>query len=362
VDTDILDRALEHVRESGLLWVGGVVALTTFLFGVQLLGAATEAAAAPLERLFRQYVAGDAPALGFSWVATYVLTNGSVVAALSVSLFEAGIITASQLFLMVAGSRLGAAAVVVLIGAMDYFLKRQYSMGEAISLGMLTFLLTHSIYVPATVLGYLLLPWLQPLLGGVSERLELSFQSLEVLQPATTAIVDAVGVGPGFALAILVLFASLNLFDRVLKRVDADWLRRRFFHRFRHKWIAFGLGILITGATTSVAFSLGMIVPLYNRGYLEQREVVPYVLGANIGTFFDTILVAVVLESPVAVALVVALLLVGLLVTMGVLLCFSPYFEIVDAVQTRLVEERRYRIAFLVSLVLVPTVIAVVPL
>lgn len=339
-----------------------MISLALFLFGVQLLGTATEAAAAPLEQFFGRYIAGDARALGVSWVATYVLTNGSVIAALSVSLFKAGIVTASQLFLMVAGSRLGAAAIVVLIGALDYLQKRRYSFGEGISLGVLTFLLTHTIYIPATVLGYLLLPWLRDLLGGIGEQFELSFRALTILNPVTAAIVDAIGVGAGIVLALFVLVAGLNLFDRVLKRVDTAWLRERFFRRFRHQWVAFVFGVLLTGITTSVAFSLGVIVPLYNRGYLERREVIPYVLGANIGTLFDTVVVAAILESSDGVTLVMTLLVVGGLITLGALVWVSLYFEVIEVVQTRLVEDRRYLLAFLVSLVIVPMIIALLPL
>lgn len=361
MDTSIVDSVLERAHESGPLWVGGIASLAMFLFGIQLLGTATGTAAVPLEQFFRSYIAGDARALGVSWIATYALANGSVVAALSVSLFQTGIISASQLFLMVAGSRLGAAAIVVLIGALDYLQKRRYSVGVAISLGLLTFLLTHSVYLPATILGYFLLPRLRTLLGFVGEQFELSFQPLSVMEPATTGIVDAIGAAPGFVLAVVVLVGSLNLFDRVLKQVDTAWLRERFFRRFRNRWVALGLGIFITGITTSVAFSLGVIVPLYNRGYLERREVVPYILGANIGTLFDTVVIAVILESPGAVTLVVVLLAIGTLVTLGVLLAFSTYLEAIDAVQTRLVEDRRFRLAFLASLIIVPVAIALLP-
>jgi sodium-dependent phosphate cotransporter len=294
-------------------------------------------------------------------VATYALANGSVVAATAVSLFETGVVTGSQLFVMVAGSRLGGAAVVVLVGALDYLQKRRYALGEAISLGLLTFLLTHSVYVPATVLGYVLLPRIRVALAGSGVPLALPGRPAAVFEPATTAVVDAVGVGPGFALAVAVLFVGLNLFDRVLKRVDAGWLRRRFFRRFRHRWVAFSLGVVVTGVTTSVAFSLGVVVPLYNRGYLERREVVPYVLGANVGTLFDTVVVALVLESPDGAAIVVALLAVGSLVTLAVLLWFPTYFRVVEAAHVRLSRDRRFLAAFLASLVLVPVGLAVFP-
>ncbi|WP_265110287.1 sodium:phosphate symporter [Halosolutus halophilus] len=361
MDTDRRNDLLERGRASGPLLIGVIVSLLLFLFAVQLLGTSTEAAVVPLERLFRRYVAGSGPALGVSWLATYVLTNGSVVAALSVSLFKAGILTASQLFLMVAGSRLGAAAIVLLIGGLDYFQKRRYSIGEATSLGVLTFLLTHTVYVPATVLGYLLLPSLRTMLGGVSDRFELSRHPLAVFEPVTGAIIDAIGVGLGLVVALLALFVSLTLFDRVLERVDTEWLRRRFFRRFQHKWTSFGLGILVTGATTSIAFSLGVVVPLYNRNYVTRREIVPYILGANIGTLFDTVLIAILLESTAGATIVLSLLAVGTIITGGILLWFPRYFHAVETVQLRLVADYRYLAAFLLSLVVVPVLLVSFP-
>lgn len=104
MDAGILDRGLKRIHASGPLWLGGIVSLILFLFGIQLLGTATETAAAPLEQVFSTYIAGDARALGVSWIATYALANGSVIAALSISLFQTGIISASQLFLMVAST------------------------------------------------------------------------------------------------------------------------------------------------------------------------------------------------------------------------------------------------------------------
>ncbi|RLM53977.1 sodium:phosphate symporter [Halobellus sp. Atlit-31R] len=354
-----MDHVLARVRASAPLWAGGVLSVLLFLFGVRLLGTATEAAVVPLRRLFRGYVTGDAQALGVSWLATYAIANGSIVAALSVSLFDSGVVTATQLFLMVAGSRLGAAAIVVLLGALDHLQTRRSSLGEATSLGLLTFLLTHSVYLPATLVGYLLLPWLQGPLAALGARIE-SPRQLSSFDSATTGIVDALGVPLGFGAAVVALFVSLHLFDRVLKRIDTTWLRERLFARFHRVWVALGLGVVLTGLTTSVAFSLGVIVPLYNRGYLKRREVVPYVLGANLGTLFDTVLVAVVLASPEGVALVVVLLLAGALVTVGAVLRFEVYLRAVEALHTRLVEERRYFVGFLALLTVVPLVLAVI--
>jgi len=149
---------LSRISSSLRLVVATVATVALFLFAVRLLGTTTNAAAPTLRQALTRIVVGDRSALGVSWLTAYVLGNGSVVAALALSLYNAGLVPVSQLFLMVAGSRLGAAAIVVFIGALDFFQKERYSLQEGVSMGLLTFLVTHSIYLPVTAVGYLLLP------------------------------------------------------------------------------------------------------------------------------------------------------------------------------------------------------------
>lgn len=355
-----LSGAPKWVYKTGPRLLGALGAVLLFLFAVQLLGAATEAAAGPLERIVRQYVLGDGSALGLSWLSTYALTNGSVVAALSVSLFSAGILDPSQLFLMVAGSRLGGAGIVVLIGALDYVQKRRYSLGEATQLGLLTFLVTLSVFVPGTLLGRWLVPVVEPLAWDGSLQLA-QVRALSVLRPLTGQFVEWVGTTISLLVAVSLLFLSLTLFDRVLSRVDTNWLRTRFFDRFSNRWLGFVLGVLVTGTTTSVAFSLGVVVPLYNRGYVKRQEIVPYILGANLGTFFDTIVVAVLLDSPTGLLVVLTLVGVGTLWTVGLLIVYDPFSTVLGRAHDRLVGDPRYFVGFLALLIVCPLALIVLP-
>ena len=342
--------------------VGALVAVLMFLFSVQLLGTATEATTPLLERLFRQAVVGDTSALGVSWLATYLLTNGSVVAALSISVFESGVVSAEQLFMMVAGSRLGGSAIVVFVGALDYFQKKEYSLPSSVSMGLLTFLLTYSVYLPATVLGYLSLPWLRGRFSTDLQGFEVGIGSVRLFEPVTVAITNRLGSLPSFVFAVLFLFGSIRFFDRLLRQVETETLRRNLFRRFRRTWLSFLFGILLTGVTTSVAFSLGVIVPLYNRGFVKRDELVPYILGANIGTLADTAIVAVVLGSPVGFAVVLFLLLLASVLTVAVLFFIDDYTRSVATLNDRLLNDRMYFAVFVVSLVLVPLALLLFPL
>ncbi|MEF8786586.1 MAG: sodium:phosphate symporter [Haloarculaceae archaeon] len=352
----------DRLNEVSRLWVGALATVLLFLFSIQLLGTATEAAEPVIERILRRIVVDDSSALGLSWLTTYALTNGSVVAALSLSLLRSGLASVSETFLMIIGSRLGGAAIVVLVGALDYLHRRRdRTLSEGTSLGLLTFLVTFTIYLPVTVLGLVVLGPFRSELLAVTSGFELSLRSVQYLEPVTDAVTRTLGPGPSLVVAFALLFGSLWLFDQVLQRVKTETFRRYVFQHFERRWMAFGIGLLLTGVTTSVAFSLGIIVPLYNRQFIRRAEIVPYILGANIGTLFDTLVVAFVLETTVGVAIVVLIIGLATLLTSAALVGYGSYAAVIDSGQDRLLEDRRFFIGFGIVLLTVPLVLLLLP-
>ena len=327
-----------------------LVTVGAFLLAVRLLGAATATAAPAVAPLLRS--ASHANALGLGWLAAYALANGSVVAAVGLSLFAAGALGAGQLFFVVAGSRLGAAAVVVLVGAMYYAQRRRGRLREAVSLGLLAFLVTHTVYLPATALGALALA---PLEGRLAARAPLDAGTRPVgpLAALARAVVDAVGPFAAGALAVALLFAALRLFDQVLAGAESA-ATRRLLGRLERVWVSFLAGLAVTALATSVAFSLGAVVPLFNRGYVERDDLVPYVLGANLGTLADSLLVAAVLGTPTGGALVLVLVAAAGAVTVAALVRVGGYRRAVATAHDRLLRDPRALAGFAVLLIVVP--------
>jgi sodium-dependent phosphate cotransporter len=349
------------IRRSWLLQVGAVVlAVLLFLFSIQLLGTATSGLAPTLGPVVDSVVRGGLPALGVGWLSSYVLLNGSVVAAVALSLFAAELVSAGQLFLLVIGSRLGAAGVVVLVGAIDYLQKQRYSLQEATSLGLLTFLVTHSIYLPAALLGTVVIERSAVDLAGLGRAVEVEVGWVELFAPLAAAITERVGAVAGLAVAFVGLLSSMRLFDRALSAADTERLRAGLSRWTQRRAVSFGLGLVVTGVSTSVAFSLGVVVPLYNRNYVTRREAVPYVMGASIGTLTDTLLVALALNSGVGVVIVLLVFAAALVPTTVALLAYGRYLALLEAVQDRLLADRRLFIAALVVLVVVPLALVAV--
>jgi hypothetical protein len=76
----------------------------------------------------------------------------------------------------------------------------------------------------------------------------------------------------------------------------------------------------------SVSVSLSLLVPLSQRGFVRRENVIPYIMGANITTFIDTLLAAVLLNNPPAFSVVFAQMASIAIVSAVVLtFVFSPY-------------------------------------
>lgn len=336
-------------------WARGVGAVLLFLLSVQLLKSAIGDLAPHLQPILSRLVQSDLSALGVSWLAAYVLLNGSVVAALALTLFNASLVSTSQLTLMVFGSRLGAAAIVLLIGVFDFVQRRRLTVRKATELGVITFLVTHTIGLPAAVVGAL---WGRAApLGWIPEGARGSVRHLRMPSLIEGAVHTVVGhVGPllGVIGAVLLLVGSLRLFGAVFEEDDVDRIRTRARALLSNRWAAFGIGIGGTALTTSVAFSLGVIVPIYNRGYLQRAEVTPYILGANIGTLLDTLLISLFVEVAGGFEVSILVMAATALVSLPALLFLRVYQAGLDAVLARLLAGRGAFLAFLASLVLAP--------
>ena len=120
----------------------------------------------------------------------------------------------------------------------------------------------------------------------------------------------------------------------------------------------FIMGGLVTLVTLSVSISLTLLVPLSLKGVVRRHGIVPYVMGANITTFIDTLFAAVLLDAPQAVTVVVTQLVVTAAISIAVLLLvYQPYQRAVLGIARRVTANRRAFIAFLATIVLVPGVL-----
>jgi len=329
-----------------------LLALVLFILAIQLL----KTGARVLAPFVREGLAvqNAANALGFGWLFAYVVLSGSPVAATALTFFDAGAIDRLGAFAMIAGSRLGASFIVLALGFV--YALRGHERKNSLAMGLLSLIVTYAVYVPALAVGYWLLrvgalDWMHPVMhGGVLSLIDVIFDPL---------IDFAVGVLPRWMIFLLgfgVLWYSLNLIDHALPDMRLQESGFSGMARLLYRpVVTFALGLAITSLTLSVSVSLSVLVPLSARGYIRRENVIPYIMGANITTFVDTLVAALLLNNPPAFTVVLVEMVSVAMVSLVILvLIYRPYERAVLSLVEFISVSRRNLAIFLLVIVGIP--------
>jgi Na+/phosphate symporter len=271
-----------------------IASLYLFILAITLMKEGARAFAPLVRNLLDVTNIGNA--LGFGWLFAYTIMSGSPIAAAALTFFDAGVVDETSAFAMITGSRLGASFIVLLIGFL--YVLRGRDRATSLSMGLLSLIVTATTYLPSLALGMVILKtgvldWIQFRSGALL---------LSVVDGAVEPVIGvAVSLLPNWAVFVLglgVIWFSFNLFDRclpqtALKESQLGWMSRLVYR----PWVMFALGALVTLISMSVSLSLAILVPLSARGYIRRENVVPYIMGANITTFTDTLLAAMLLDN-----------------------------------------------------------------
>jgi hypothetical protein len=264
--------------------------------------------------------------LGFGWLFAYVVMSGSPVAAAALTFFDAGVITQLETFTMITGSRMGASFIVLFIGFI--YVLRGRNRATSLSMGLTSLTVTWTTYLAGLAIGVFILQ------TGLLDNVQL--QSGAVLNSILDRIFDPIASFlasflPGWALFLVgmgIILLSFNLFDRCLPEMAIkDSQVGRVSRLIYRPWVMFLLGAGVTMISMSVSVSLGILVPLSNRGFIRRENVIPYIMGANITTFIDTLLAAVLLNNPPAFTVVLTEMISIAIVSLVILAFFYRRFE-----------------------------------
>ncbi len=344
-------------------WIGvarpaaALLGLFLFVLALQLIKAGANGLVPILDGL---NIAGPMNAVGFGWLLSYVALSGSPVAAIGITLLAGGTLSEAEAFGVVGGSRLGASFIVLAVGFLLYMRRRRDA--DGLYIGVVALLTTFTIQGPAILLGLASLHfgWLDGLQFSVPAVVT-DWVDTVYGRPVDGAdrLLPDLGV---FVLGTVVLVASFTVFDRALPQLEGEAEGiRRVLHALNSRPLMFLMGCIITSLTLSVSISLTVLVPLSLKGYLKRDHIIPYVMGANITTFIDTLAGAlilggdaaftVVLTEMVSVALLSAVVLIGL---------YGPYSRGILAGAHWATMRPRNLGYFLAAIVAVPAVLMLV--
>ena len=303
---------------------------------------------------------GVANLLGFAWLGSYGVLSGSPVAAISLSLYSGDTVSDVEAFAMPNGSRLGASFIVLFVGFVQYILHRRSA--DGLFIGAVALLTAFTIWLPTLPIGILALKsgWFDSVEVGTPGGLTSFIDT--VYDPLVNRAVDWLPTLLVFVTGIGILLAAFTVFDRALPNLEQPSLRvERIKERLHHPLAMFALGLVITAMTLSVSISLTLLIPLSLKGYVRRDNIIPYVMGANITTWVDTMVAALLLDSPRAFTIVFTQMVVGAVVSLVVLfVLYKPYSRVILATARRVTHTQRGFALFLGAILLVPAVLFLV--
>lgn len=331
-----------------------VAALFAFVLALELL---KKGAVGIVPILRGLHVDGVAGGVGFGWLMACVVLSGSPVAAIALSLLASNALATPEAFAMIGGSRLGASFVVLVIGLLDDLRQRRTEKRSSY-IGVTALVATAVVYVPAMALGHWALE--HGVLAGlrIEGRALASFLSA-VYGPITAALHRLLPGFVLFVLGVLTLLGAFNVFDRLLPDLQSGRGPMSMAGRVIFRpWAMFLIGAAVTSLTLSVSVSLSLLVPLAAKGYVRRENVWPYILGANITTFIDTLFAGALVGHPDAVRIVALLMGCVTLLSLPIVLLAPHAFERgLDRVARLATASSRSLLVFVILLFAVPALL-----
>jgi Na+/phosphate symporter len=300
------------------------VSLFLFILAITLM----KDGARGLTPLVQNLLAVDSPAncLGFGWLSAYVIMSGSPIAAAALTFFDAGVVDKLGAFAMITGSRLGASFIVLFLGFL--YVLRGRDRATSLSMGLLSLTVTGTIHALGLPLGITMLQ------AGTLDAVQLRSGALlhsivdVTIDPIARLIVALLPEWAVFLVGLGIILLSFSMFDRCLPQMAVKESHVGQVSRLVYRpAIMLILGALVTMVSMSVSLSLSILVPLSARGFVRRENVIPYIMGANITTFVDTLLAAVLLNNPLASTVVLVEMLVVTVVSLFFLVTFYRAYQ-----------------------------------
>lgn len=254
---------------------------------------------------------------------------------------------------------MGAAFVVLLVAVLFAARREEGKRMAPISTAVMTLVITIVMYVPGALIGLALL------------RTD-GFQSISLASPpAFSSLIDVVygpllerlEVLPSLLLflgGLALLVVSFKMIDALVPELDESRFEGSRLNWLRSKWPMFLLGIVVTVVTLSVSVALTVLVPLVAKGYVKREDLIPYIIGADIGTLVDKLLIAFLVgagslhpASPVRIILaeLVGITLIGILIMAFI---YTPFKRAIWRFQRQMVKSKSRLALFTAGLFATP--------
>ena len=183
-----------------------------------------------------------------------------------------------------------------------------------------------------------------------------------LISPWVNFVLEYIPAWLGFIAGCGLLLLSLKNCEKYLSatfagEVSSSLIRSTFGSTSR----AFLAGLAFTVLVPSTSVMISMLIPLVTTGVIDKGNyILPYILGANIGTVFDVMLAALATGNPAAIGVWLVHLTINVLGALIFLPLAKPFSSSVNRINEYLTFSKKRTITFLVISNAIPAILLIV--
>jgi len=166
-----------------------------------------------------------------------------------------------------------------------------------------------------------------------------------------------------FFLGFLILIFTLRYISKsVIAVLGGEKNARKFINRFfESKYKAYLIGVLLTAIVFSSSITIGLLVPLAVARLINLKKAIPFIIGANLGTFTDVFLASIIIGKIPALATAMIYISFSLLGSIIFLPNTNLLFRMTKYTSKRLIHiSRKKALYFLIAFILIPLFVVIV--
>ena len=309
--------------------LGSFTALYFFVSAIVLIKSSATIMGEALAERIVLLISDTTSAVFAGWISTALLHSSGAFDSIVVAFTSSGVLPISLAVAAIIGAEMGTTVTPFLISVLE----RMKGKGESEAAFNVT--MSHVLYNLFT----LALFYPVELFFGVFTRIAWRGSSIfvraswlkavpDLLDVATPWVDPLLGVVPpwaGMVLGGLLLVLALGAVERYMTAIFSmprSWnlIRMTFSRPLR----AFAAGFLFTVMVPSTTVMVSLLVPLASSGVIRaEYHILPYILGANVGTVFDVMIAALATGDPVSLGV----WLVHLTINLAGALIFMPLLK-----------------------------------
>jgi len=163
----------------------------------------------------------------------------------------------------------------------------------------------------------------------------------------------------GFAILI---FALRYMGKAVIGIFGGEENARKFINKhFESKYKTYLIGALLTAVLFSSSITIGLLVPLAVVRLIGLKRSIPFILGADLGTFTDVFLAALIIDKIPALAIALVYIMIAVLGALIFLPNTKFLFRITKYVSKKLIKiSRKKALYILIALIAIPLLIILI--